>query len=364
MTQTAPTEIRAAVCTAFGQPLQIETLHLAPPRAGEVQVKLAACAICHSDITYADGHWGGPLPALYGHEAAGHVTAIGPGVSGVAPGDAVLVTLIRACGTCPSCATGRPVLCEGDGWHDSPVTRPDGTPVAAMMACGAFAEAVNVDRSQIVALPADMPMDVASLLACGVITGVGAAVNSARVRPGETVVVIGAGGVGLNAIQGARLAGAARVVAVDMLAEKLEDARSFGATDGILASDPAPWDRLREITPRGADAVLVSVGAVPVYATAGNYLAKGGRMVAVGMPHSGAEVPWDPGTIAAYGQQITGTKMGDIVLARDIPWMVDLWRQGRLQLDSLISGRFPLDRINEAIADTRTGRARRNVILF
>ncbi len=356
-------EIRAAVCTEFGAPLEIETLHLAAPSAGEVQVKLAACAICHSDITFADGGWGGDLPAVYGHEAAGHVTALGDGVKGYAVGDPVMVSLIRACGTCPSCATGRPVLCTTPN-PGGPLSRPDGTPVVAAMNCGAFADHVTVDASQMVKLAEDMPLDVASLMSCGVITGIGAAVYTAKVRAGETVVVIGAGGVGLNAIQGARIAGAARIVAVDMQPSKLDDALEFGATDGILASDEAPWRALRKIAPNGADVVLVSVGAIQAYETAAEYLGIGGRLVAIGMPHSGQTAPYAPDNVAAMGQQISGSKMGDVVISRDIPWMVDLYKQGRLQLDSLISGRWSLDQINEAIADTKGGKARRNVIIF
>lgn len=358
------TPIKAAVCTAFGEPLVIETLHLAAPGAGEIQVKLDAVAICHSDITFADGGWGGDLPAVYGHEAAGRVTHLGDGVTDLAVGDPVLVSLIRACGTCPSCSTGRPVLCTTPPAEPAPLARPDGTPVVQSMNCGAFAEAVTVKRVQVAKLPEDMPMASASLLSCGVITGVGAAVHTAGIRAGETVVVIGAGGVGLNAIQGARIAGAARVIAVDMVASKLDDALEFGATDGILADQGKPWSQLRKIAPNGADVVIVSVGAIPVYDTAPKYLGFGGRMVAVGMPHSGSEATYMPDTISYMGQEFRGSKMGDVVLSRDIPWMIDLYQQGRLQLDSLVSNTWRLDQINEAIADTKTGAARRNVIVF
>ena len=221
-----------------------------------------------------------------------------------------------------------------------------------------------VGESQIAPLPDGIPMEAASLLSCGVITGLGAAVHTAEIRPGEVVVVIGAGGVGLNAIQGARLAGAARVVAIDRSAEKLDVARDFGATDGILADAPKPWAELRQIAGRMADAVLVTVGAIPAYDTAPRFLAPAGRMVAVGMPHSGAISAYEPVILAATGQSLTGSYMGDVVLARDIPWIADLYRQGRLKLDELISGRWTLDQINEAIADTKSGAARRNVILF
>ncbi|MFV0359275.1 Zn-dependent alcohol dehydrogenase [Tropicimonas sp.] len=359
------TKIHAAVCRAFGQPLTIERLDLSDPGPDEVQVRMKAVAVCHSDISFADGGWGGQLPAVYGHEGVGRVTAAGAQARGIAPGDRVLVSLIRACHHCINCASGHPAHCEtvadaGAG----PLRDGAGEPVLAAMNCGAFAEAVTVHSSQVVKIDDTIPAESACLLSCGVITGVGAAINTARIRPGQTVVVIGAGGVGLNAIQGARIAGAARIVAVDMSRAKLDDARAFGATHGILASDPAPWNLLREIAPRGADAVLICTGSLPAYRNALSYLGQRGTAVLVGMPHSGQMVEYEPVMLAALGQGIVGSRMGDTVLARDIPWMVELYRQGRLKLDELVSGRWRLDQINEAIADTRAGAARRNGIVF
>jgi S-(hydroxymethyl)glutathione dehydrogenase/alcohol dehydrogenase len=232
------------------------------------------------------------------------------------------------------------------------------------MNCGAFAEKVVVDQSQVVKLPAEMDPIAASLLACGVITGVGAVVNAAGLRAGQDVVVIGAGGVGLNAIQGARIAGARRIVAVDMSEEKLAIAKEFGATDGVLATDDKPWRAAKEALGRGADAVFVTVGVARAYNEAPRYLAHGGQVVMVGMPHTGAESTYEAANFAAAGQSMTGSKMGDVVIARDIPWMVDLYKQGRLKLDELVSGTWSLDQINEAIADTKTGSAKRNVIVF
>ncbi|MEJ6403668.1 zinc-binding dehydrogenase [Yoonia sp. 2307UL14-13] len=354
--------IKAAVCHAFGEKLTIENVDLAAPGPGEIEVTLKACAICHSDISFMDGAWGGALPAVFGHEAAGLVSAVGDGAR-LTVGDPVVVTLIRACGHCPSCATGRPVACE-TGFASSPLSTTDGAPINQAMYTGGFAERVVVDQSQVVKLPDDMGMEAAALLACGVITGVGAVVNAAGLRAGQDVVVIGAGGVGLNAIQGARIAGARRIVAVDMSEEKLAIAREFGATDGVLATEDKPWKAARAATGRGADAVIVTVGAIPAYDQAPRYLASGGKVIIVGMPHSGALSSYEPVILAATGQGMIGSKMGDVVIARDIPWMVDLYRQGRLKLDELISGRWSLDEVNEAIADTRTGSAKRNVIVF
>ena len=200
---------KAAVCRAFGAPLTVETVELAEPGPGEVLIRTAACAICHSDIFYVDGAWGGDLPAVYGHEAAGVIEAVGPGVTRLKVGDHVAATLIRNCGFCPACTEGAPVFCEEVFPLDrlSPLHDSAGKPIVHGLRTGAFAEHMVVDQSQAVAIPNDMPLDSAALIACGVLTGMGAVVNTAGVKPGSSVVVIGCGGVGLNSIQGARLAG-------------------------------------------------------------------------------------------------------------------------------------------------------------
>lgn len=359
------TRIKAVVCREHGKPMQIEEVDLRSPELGEVEVRVDAVAVCHSDISLWKGGFGGPLPAVYGHEAAGTITAVGAGVTGFAEGDSVVVTLIRACGTCPSCGTGHPTVCEDPGDPAlGPIKTTDGGAVWQAVYTGAFAEKVVVDQSQIVKIPADMPKDAASLIACGVITGVGAAINTANIRPGDDVVVIGAGGVGLNAIQGARIAGARRIVAVDMNPDKLEVAKEFGATHGVTG-DGKPFKKVQDIFGgRGADAVLVTVGVSAVYDLAPRYLANRGKVVMVGMPHFGDNATYSPLLMADVGQSILGSKMGDVVIKRDIPWMVDLYQQGRLKLDELISGRWRLDQVNEAIADTMTGSARRNVIIL
>lgn len=358
--------IKAAVCHEFGAPLVIEDIQLAAPKMGEVEVSLDAVAICHSDISFAEGGWGGHLPAVYGHEAAGEITAIGEAAGDFKLGDTVVVTLIRACGSCQNCASGKPTICTTPTpGVNGPLSTMDGGPLDQVMACGAFAEKVVVDHSQIVKIPASMSKEAACLLSCGVITGVGAAVNAGNLRAGQDVVVIGAGGVGLNAIQGARIAGARRIVAIDMTEEKLEIAKSFGATHGVLASEAKPWRAVyKALGGRAADLCLVTVGAIPAYDQAVRYIGGGGKIVMIGMPHSGAVASYEPVNIAAMGQSMIGSKMGDVVIQRDIPWMIDLYEQGRLKLDELISGRWSLDQINEAFADTKTGSAKRNVIVF
>lgn len=232
------------------------------------------------------------------------------------------------------------------------------------MKCGAFAEKVVVDQSQIVKIPDSIGKDVASLISCGVITGVGAAVLAAGLRVGQDVVVIGAGGVGLNAIQGARIAGARRIVAIDMVDEKLEIAREFGATDVVSAKEPKPWNAVKQILGRGADSVMVTVGVAQVYDQAPRYLAASGNVVMVGMPHGHEKTSFSPLIMADQGQGFIGSKMGNVVIKRDIPWIIDMYQQGRIKLDELISGRWTLEQINEAIEDTLSGAAKRNVIVF
>ena len=359
--------MKAAVCRAFGEALTIEDLTLAAPAAGELRVRIAACAICHSDVTAAEGGWGGVLPAVYGHEAAGVVEELGPGVGGLQVGDHVVVTLIRACGHCHYCAQGKQVCCEGHFHLDaeSPLSTGEGARVTQGIATGAFAEAVVVDRSQVVAIPKDIPLDAASLLACGVITGLGAVVNTAQVPAGASVAVIGTGGVGLNAIQGAALSGASPIAAIDVKPEKLEVAKSFGATHGFLAGGEDLASELKAITQgRGMDYVFVTVGAKAAFDSAYDLLAKAGTVVLVGMPHTGVESSYEIEGFAFDCKAIVGSRMGGSRIAVDIPYLVELYRQGRLKLDELISGRFPLEQINEAIAEVKAGSALRNVIVF
>ncbi|TVQ55322.1 MAG: Zn-dependent alcohol dehydrogenase [Rhodobacteraceae bacterium] len=357
--------MKAAVCASFKAPLRITDVTLASPRRGEVEVTLAACAICHSDLHFIEGVWGGALPAVYGHEAAGYVTGLGDGVDAYRLGQRVLVTLIRACGACQCCSAGRPVNCENPGDAETPLSLADGTPVVQGMKTAAFAEKVVVDASQLAPLPDDMPLDVACLLACGVITGVGAVFNTAAMPPGAAAVVIGAGGVGLNAVQGARIAGARRIIAMDVAPEKLDAAREFGATDGVLASAGDAGARVLALTDgRGADFVFVTVGAVAAYEQALGLTARGGAIIMAGMTGNDDFMRLNPMMVAYQEQRLIGSKMGGAVLRRDIPRLIDLYRQGRLKLDELISKRYRLEQINEAIADTAKGGTRRNVILF
>jgi len=359
--------MKAAVCRQFGQPLSIEQVEIAEPGPGEVLVKLAACAICHSDIMFIDGGWGGDLPAIYGHEAAGTVTAVGTGVDTMSIGDHVVATLIRSCGHCHYCAQGVPVACDTTFALDenTPLTGKSDETFTHGLRTGAFAEYVLIHASQAVSIDRSIPLDSASLLACGVLTGFGAVVNTAKIAAGDNVVIIGTGGVGLNSVQGAALSGAATIIAIDISDEKLDVARQFGATHTIKATDNNIPEQVKSLTSgRGADYVFVTVGAKPAIDSAYAMMCPTGAVVLVGMPATGVMSEIDPGTIAALSQRILGSKMGSGRVQVDVPYLAELYLQGRLKLDELISGRYPLEDINEAIASVKRGEALRNVIIF
>lgn len=359
--------MKAAVCYEFGQPLRIEEITLDSPEKGEVRVKVAACAICHSDIHYAQGAWGGQLPAIYGHEAAGVVEELGEGVSGLSVGDHVIVSLIRSCGGCYYCSQGEAVMCEGDFAIDGAgrATTAKGEKVLQALKTGAFAQEVVVDQSQVVVIPKDMPFDSASLLACGVITGLGAVTQTAKVPAGSSVVVIGAGGVGLNSIQGAALSGAHPIIAVDLLEPKLEASRVFGATHTLNSKDQTAKETIRGLTSgRGADYVFVTVGSTKAMQQGLTFLRRGGTIVIVGMPAIGDKLSFDVLDFADAAQTMLGSKMGSIRPKVDLPKLVALYQEGKLKLDELITKRYPLEEINEAIAAVKRGEALRNIIVF
>lgn len=357
--------MKAAVCREFGKPLVLEEVTLGDVGPTDVRVDVAACAVCHSDIHYAEGAWGGYLPAVYGHEAAGVVTAIGSDVNDVAVGDHVVVTLIRSCGECSQCDRGNHVFCESSFAADdnSRLSSGEGEDVLAAMLCGAFAEEVVIDQSQVVTVPKDLDWTVASLLACGVITGVGAVTNTSSIDDTSTVVVVGAGGVGLNAIQGAAIVGAPTIIAVDLAEEKLDIARNFGATH--VATPETARDMIREATGRkGVTHAIVSVGSSKAISAALRYIEMGGELVIVGMPASNQEIEIDPAIIAAAGHRIIGSKMGTSQIRRDIPQLIEWYREGKLKLDELVSGTYGLDEINSAIDNVADGATIRNVVLM
>ncbi len=358
--------VRAAVCRSFDAPPVLEELELRRPAPGEVLVRVAACAVCGSDLTFLAGGWGGSLPAVFGHEAAGFVEEVGDSVEGLRPGQAVVVTLVRNCGSCPACVRGEPALCDAppEPAGGTPLRTDRGEPVVQGLRTGAFAERVTVHASQVVPVDARLEMDAASLLACGVLTGLGAVTRTARLGPGTTVVVVGAGGVGLNCVQGAAIAGARTILAVDPVATKRTAAERLGAT-GTL--DPAAVDlvaSVRALTEgRGADAVFVTVGSASVIEASVPLTRRGGTVVLVGMPSSGAFVSLDAVSIVDDGLAVLGSKMGSSLPSRDVPEAAALALAGELQLDALISSRYPLERIGEAIEAARGGSELRVVVV-
>ena len=359
--------MRAAVCYELGKPLVVEDVRILPPGPGEVRVRVAATAICHSDIHAIRPDWEQPVPIVAGHEAAGVVEQVGEGVTLVRPGDRVVLSLIRSCGRCFYCATGAPELCDHPFRlaSESPLRTLDGREITQGCRVASFAEEAIADQSQLVRIDDDVPMDLACLLACGVITGYGAVVNTAQVRPGSSVVVIGVGGVGLNAVQGALISGAAQIVALDTQETKLEVARAFGATQALNAREPGVGSAILDMTGgRGADYVFVTVGSGAAFAQGLELTRRGGTLVVVGMPAEGVtfQLPLRP--IAGSGKRILGSFMGETVLTVDIPRMIELYRQGRLKLAELISARYPLGEINEAIESVERGEAIRNVIVL
>jgi S-(hydroxymethyl)glutathione dehydrogenase / alcohol dehydrogenase len=356
---------RAAVCRSFGEPLRIEELVIRPASAGEVLIRVQSCGICQSDIAFLDGAWGGRLPAVYGHEAAGVVEQVGPGVTGLAPGDHVVATLIASCGACRRCRAGRPALCELPPQAKASLSTADGEAVAQGMRTGAFSELAIVHCSQVVAVPQDLPLESACLLGCAVLTGTGAVTHTAAVEPGSAVVVLGAGGVGLNCVQSAAMAGAGLVVAVDVVARKLGVAAAFGASATVDSSAEDAEASVRRLTAgRGADYVFVASGTAQLAEAGARMLARGGTLVIVGMPPNGALVSLDPLAIADGSLRIVGSKMGDSDPRRDVPRLVARYRDGSLKLDELVSERLGLEHINDAIASARRGEQLRPVVVL
>ncbi len=359
--------MKAAVCYEYAKPLVIEDINIAPPGPGDVKVKLAATAVCHSDIHIIKGELPFPPPLVAGHESAGYVTEVGEGVTNVKVGDHIVASLLISCGKCKYCTTGRPHLCEAQ-WPraaKSPFTTKDGTPLAQAILIGSWAEETIIHESQCVKIPDDMPMDSACMLACGVITGFGAVVWRAKPGIGEACVVIGCGGVGLNAIQGAALSGAYPVIAVDTVDGKLEAAKKFGATHGVNSKTSNAVEEIKKLTGGyGADYCFVTVGAIECMNESVDMIGPSGTAVWVGLPKFSDRAPIAPDALIRWEKTVTGCYMGSTNLRNDIPKLVALYQAGKLKLDELITHRFPLEQINEAIDEVLAGKALRNIIVF
>ncbi len=365
--------MKAAVLPAFDSPIETrDDIDLAPPGPGEVRVKVVASGVCHSDLSVQNGTIPLPTPIVLGHEGAGIVEAVGEGVTLVAVGDHVVLSFVPACGQCYMCQHGQPYLCETSrvqgaaGLLDG-TTRmtSQGAPLHQMACLGTFGPYAVVPEISTVKIPDDVPLDVASLIGCGVLTGVGAALNTADITPGDSVAVIGCGGVGLNVIQGARIAGATTIIAVDRFQSKLEMARSFGATHTVLVeegTDPVAAT-IAANDGRGVDVAFEVIGLGPTIEQAINTTRAGGEVVLVGVPRMDVMVNLNAAFTWLYlAKTIKGCWYGSSDVHRDVPKLLDLWKQGDLKLEELISKEITVDEVNEAFADMQAGTVARSVI--
>ncbi|KQU62545.1 alcohol dehydrogenase [Sphingomonas sp. Leaf339] len=353
------------------RPLVIETLDLDPPGKGEVLVRIAAAGLCHSDLSVISGDRDRPVPMALGHEAAGVVEVLGRDVDDLAVGDHVVMVFMPSCGHCLPCAEGRPALCEpgaaangagtllggGRRLHDGETT------VHHHLGCSAFASHAVVSRRSLVKVDRDLPLEDAALFGCAVLTGVGAVVNTAKVQAGQTVAVVGLGGVGLAAVLGAIAAGAAQVIAVDLSPDKLALARDLGATATVLAGAEAAAE-VRALTDGGCDVVLEMAGAIRALESAVAMTRRGGTTVTAGLPPPDATLPINVVALVAEERTLKGSYIGTCVPTRDIPRYVALYRAGRLPVDRLVSGYLTLDRINEGFDALHAGTAVRQIVRF
>ena len=358
--------IKAAVLRRIGSPLSIEDIRLDAPGPREVRIRNRAVGVCHSDLHFADGTVPFPLPTVLGHEAAGVVIAAGSEVRTVKPGDHVVTCLSAFCGHCADCISGHLSLCAtGEtkrSADDPPRLSIDGAPLSQFVNLSAFAEEMVVHEHACVPIRRDMPFDRAALLGCAVVTGMGAAIHSAGIRPGQIVAVIGCGGVGLSAINGALIAGAGLIVAIDRVQAKLDLARRFGATDTLLATSDLA-EQIVEMTAGGVDHAIEAVGRADTVQAAFGMLRRGGTATVAGMMPPGVKVEIE-GFRLLEERRLQGSNMGSNRFPTDIPRYLDLYMQGRLNLDDLIARPVTLDGIDDAFAALRTGETARSVILF
>lgn len=360
--------MKAAVFREIGRPMEIEEVEISKPGPREVLLRVSAVGLCHSDLHVMEGDLPLPLPAILGHEAAGIVEQIGSDVKTVKVGDHIVVSLAFSCGHCEQCHGGYAYRCvtpEAQRAADEPARLFRGEErLGQFMNTGSFAEMMLVHESGCVSINRDMPLDRACLIACGLSTGFGAVINTARARPGETVAVIGCGGVGLPAINGAQVAGASRIIAIDRVPAKLEMAKLFGATDVVDASAGDVAQQVLALTGgRGVDHAIECIGRKDTIEAAFVMLAKGGTATIAGVarPDTKVEIP---ALAFLREKKIQGSMAGGIRLSTDIPYYVDLYMRGGLKIDELISQRLTLGEINKGFDDMRAGNVARSVILF
>ncbi|GAB4179171.1 MAG: zinc-dependent alcohol dehydrogenase family protein [Rhodocyclaceae bacterium] len=357
---------------AASKPLVVQELDLAAPGPGEVLVRIRAAGLCHSDLSTINGDRPRPTPMALGHEASGTVEALGPGVTDLALGDHVVLVFVPSCGHCRPCAEGRPALCEpaaaanGAGTLLSGERRlaRNGSPVHHHLGCSAFAEYAVVSRRSLVKITPDLPFEEAALFGCAVLTGVGAVINTAALRMGESVAIVGLGGVGLAATLGAVAAGASRIVAVDLAEDKLALARSLGATDAVNAGSAQAAEQVREATGGGVDCALEFAGSIPALQLAWRITRRGGTTVTAGLPPPDRTLPLPVVSLVGEERTLKGSYVGSCVPLRDLPRFIALHLQGRLPVRKLLSATLALAQINEGFDRLREGKAVRQVVLM
>jgi S-(hydroxymethyl)glutathione dehydrogenase/alcohol dehydrogenase len=361
---------KAAICREHNKPVVVETIAVDPPKRGEVTVKLGACGVCHSDLSAITGTIALPLPLVLGHEGAGVVEEVGEGVSELAKGDHVVFSFIYMCGKCRFCVAGRPVLCLEQGkalttpLEGTPRVRDaSGAPLNIFSGCGSMAEYATVSAENLIKIDPKIPLDCAALVGCGVTTGVGAVFNTAKVQPGSSVAVFGCGGVGLSVVQGARIAGAERIIAIDTLQPKLEMASKFGATDTLLFVDDVVKP-LKKLTNGGPDYAFECVGSGELAGAAYRAIRRGGLAVVVGVAKPSDSTSVRTMTLPFEEKTLTGSYFGSCVPRVDFPRMLALYMAGRLKLEELITQRYSIDEAPRAFADLQAGKNARGVIVF
>jgi alcohol dehydrogenase len=373
-------KVKAAVLNTMGaatpyadsRPLAIETVELEGPGPGEVLIKMAAAGLCHSDLSVINGDRPRPLPMALGHEASGLVEEIGPGVDDLKKGDHVVMVFVPSCGHCLPCAEGRPALCEPGAAANSKGTLLSGArrltrkgePVNHHLGVSAFAEYATVSRRSLVKIDPELPLPEAAVFGCAVLTGVGAVVNTARVSAGQTVAVIGLGGVGLASLLGAVVAGASRVIAVDLADDKLEFARQLGATDTFNARNEGVVDQIRAATGGGVEFAFELAGSIKAMELAYKITRRGGTTVTAGLPPPTANFAFPQVGLVAEERTIKGSYVGTCVPMRDLPRYIALYRQGRMPVDKLLTHRLKLEEINEGFDRLHEGKAIRQVVVF
>ena len=373
-------QIKAAVlerCDATApytesRPLVVQQVELEDPGHGEVMIRVDAAGVCHSDLSVIDGNRPRPVPMVLGHEAAGEVVKIGEGVDEFKLGDKVVCVFVPSCGHCEPCHGGRPALCEpaaqhngaGELMHGSNRLTRNGERIYHHVGISAFAEYATVSRYSLMPVPKDIPAHIAALFSCAVMTGAGAVFNTAQVRPGSSVAVVGLGGVGLSAVLGALACGAGQVIAVDQAQSKLDFALKLGATDAFLASDPDVVEKIREATGGGVENSIELAGAVPALDLAYKITKRGGTTVTGGLPHPESVLSLPALGIVAEERTLKGSYIGSCVPARDLPKMFEMYKRGVLPVEKLLTDRMPLEDINLAMDRLKSGEAIRQIIEF